>query len=132
MTRNLADFNTDDPLLIELGKIYRAWLENPGPESELAQDIQNAVTPYLSKPGNAAKGLPTNIGFEQTPEQKRVNVRRAIESVSPVVDVWADVSALDLECQRSETHYEPTEESESLGSDRWRGKIPDGFQDYAE
>lgn len=121
MTRNLNEFNTDDPLLIALGAIMRAFTEQPGDESALVQDIQNAVAPYLSKPENAAKGLPTNIGFEQTPEQKRVNVRRAIESVSPAVDIVAD----------TETHYEPADEH-GYSVDRWRGKIPDGFQDYAE
>ncbi len=119
MTRNLTEFNTDDPLLIELGKIYRAYIESAGDQADLVQDIQNAVAPYLSKPGNPAKGLPTNIGVEQTPEQKRINVRRAIAAVSPTISI---VPGLEYEPDMDQTFTE----------DRWRGKVSDGFQDYAE
>lgn len=83
MTRHESAFETDDPLLIDVGRVYRAWLVDQS--SDIVLDIQNVIAPYLSKPDNWKKGLPTNIGYEQTPEQKRKNINQAIERY-PVPD----------------------------------------------
>lgn len=85
-------YRTDDPLLIEVGRIYREWVEDNLTHSDLALDIQDAITPYLSRPENAAKGLPTNIGYEQTPEQKRRAVSKPLVKPTRVI-VADEVSA---------------------------------------